>query len=487
MNTSDNSQDNAVQIRVQDPSKSPLIYADIAEKSMQFTYGGVKDALTLTFHRTIRIPDNHKSINSLPPNMGEFQIYKVQDYVKQVPMEVAKKSGLFLTMYQREAMWIRFHAILPFAIRVFVGGINAVSGFPMDQRAKQPRKKAAVRKEGEPVQDYMVVPSQPWLDGIVCEDGKVRQFVAQPRGSGFSVEQQITGGDTEGGIQVEIIPIKCGPLPDKLDVLFVDGQGRQCRRGLNLAQMGLGESSTWNNMKVALSLEFGVPVNEQVLSPYVEWNHYLPIRDDAKIGEYYFRPGFVLRLSRDARHAAHPPRVPLGGSNLSHHDAAEVPPSYSSIANQIGQMSVAAGGLMVQNIMRDNNPQYTWKTDAAILFHIHILDTATFAAVMNKPPPPTPISAKTYKEHPLALLGFRPRMVMADNESSTDGLSFYKMWSEEPTGIYGNFAKVKSIAALEKERAQEEGVPYQEEESVPQQVTVIGRYKSTFVPVGPLN
>lgn len=180
----------------------------------------------------------------------------------------------------------------------------------------------------------MVVPSQPWLDGIVCEDGRVRQFVAQPRGSGFSVEQQITGSDTEGGIQVEIIPIKCGPLPKRLDVFFVDGQGRQCRRGLNLAEMGLGESSTWNNLKAALCREFDVPVQQLVLSPYVEWNHYLPIRDDAKISEYYFRPGFVLRVSRNAQHAARPLRVPPGGSYLSHHDAAEVPPSCSSITSK---------------------------------------------------------------------------------------------------------------------------------------------------------
>lgn len=47
-------------------------------------------------------------------------------------------------------------------------------------------------------------------------------------------------------------------------------------------------------------------------------------------------------------------------------------------------------------------------------------------------------------------------------------------------GVYGNFAKVKSIAALEEERAKEEGISYQEEECIPQHITVIGRYKSTF-------
>ncbi|RYC59662.1 hypothetical protein CHU98_g6532 [Xylaria longipes] len=140
MTTEENNQDNEVQIRVQDPTKSPLIYVNIAEKSLKFTYGGVEDALTLTFHRTIRVPDNKTGINALPPSIGEFPTYKVQDYVEQVPVEVAKKSGRFLTMYQREAMWINFGAVLPFAIRIFMGGINAISGFPMEERAEQARK-----------------------------------------------------------------------------------------------------------------------------------------------------------------------------------------------------------------------------------------------------------------------------------------------------------------------------------------------------------
>lgn len=34
----------------------------------------------------------------------------------------------------------------------------------------------------------MVSPEQPWLDGIADGDGTVRQFVAMPLGSGYSVE-----------------------------------------------------------------------------------------------------------------------------------------------------------------------------------------------------------------------------------------------------------------------------------------------------------
>lgn len=36
-------------------------------------------------------------------------------------------------MYQREAMWISFSAIKPCAVKVSVGGINALTGTPRDK------------------------------------------------------------------------------------------------------------------------------------------------------------------------------------------------------------------------------------------------------------------------------------------------------------------------------------------------------------------
>jgi hypothetical protein len=59
-------------------------------------------------------------------------------------------------------------------------------------------------KNGKTLQDYIVVPDQPWLDGIVVESGQVRQFVAMPVGTGHSVEAQTTGEETTAGIQFEV-------------------------------------------------------------------------------------------------------------------------------------------------------------------------------------------------------------------------------------------------------------------------------------------
>lgn len=101
-------------------------------------------------------------------------------------------------------MWVSFHARKPFAIKVYLGGVNGISGEPMVPNIATYLK----QKSGAPrKQDYVVVPSQPWLDGIATRPGLVKQFVAMPYGSGYSVEQQVTGVEVVGGLQFEIIPM----------------------------------------------------------------------------------------------------------------------------------------------------------------------------------------------------------------------------------------------------------------------------------------
>ncbi len=84
-------------------------------------------------------------------------------------------------MYQSEALWLSFSARYPFAVKIAVGKITAVSD--AEWTAELP---------GEP-QDYVVVPGQPWLDGFSVGAGLIRQFVAMPLGAGDSVEEQLTG------------------------------------------------------------------------------------------------------------------------------------------------------------------------------------------------------------------------------------------------------------------------------------------------------
>ena len=105
-------------------------------------------------------------------------------------------------------MWINFtsYEAGKFAIKVYLGGVNAVSGEPMVETLATQVRRSTRKAEGASLQDYLVLPGQRWLDGIATAEGTVRQFVAMPVGSGYSVEAQITGEEMMGGLQFEITP-----------------------------------------------------------------------------------------------------------------------------------------------------------------------------------------------------------------------------------------------------------------------------------------
>ena len=160
--------------------------------------------LSIAFQRTLRIPDDGRSY-PLPPGLGAFPLRRVKDFARRVPAAWRERGGYFIPMYQREALWISFHGERwrPNAVKVGVGGVNAISGQPWDERL---RRRA---------QDYVVVPDQPWLDGINAGPDVIRQFVAMPLGQGITVEGQVTGAEEEGGMQITVVQPKPGRFPDR--------------------------------------------------------------------------------------------------------------------------------------------------------------------------------------------------------------------------------------------------------------------------------
>lgn len=103
-------------------------------------------------------------------------------------------------------MYIDFESAGSFLVKVYAGGINIISGRSSLESSNDTLQKSS--DAGRVVQDYAVLPQQPWIDGFATADGHVRQFVAMPRNSGYSVEQQLTGSDKIRGLQFEIIPHK---------------------------------------------------------------------------------------------------------------------------------------------------------------------------------------------------------------------------------------------------------------------------------------
>ena len=162
------------------------------------------EGFSLNFQRTLRIPDDGKTY-PLPPGLGTFPVCKVEDYKERVPETWAEHGGVFIPMYQREALWISFRPRYwkPNAVKIAIGKVNAVSGKPWHQELRSDEK------------DYLVCPPQPWLDGINAGEGTIRQFVAMPLGMGYTVEAQVTGEETFGGIQIIVYEPKPGKFPDQ--------------------------------------------------------------------------------------------------------------------------------------------------------------------------------------------------------------------------------------------------------------------------------
>ncbi|MFE7271510.1 hypothetical protein [Streptomyces sp. NPDC057623] len=142
------------------------------------------------FIRTLRLPET--GTHPLPPGLGEFPVRRVADYADTVPEAWRARGGVMLPVYLREAMWLSFAGTTePAALQVGVGKVCAVSGKPWSDRlTRRP-------------QNYVVLPRQPWLDGINSGKGTVRQFVAVPLGLGATVEGQVTGEEVWGGVQLQ--------------------------------------------------------------------------------------------------------------------------------------------------------------------------------------------------------------------------------------------------------------------------------------------
>lgn len=168
----------------------------------------------IEINRTLRIPDDEHTY-PLPPKFNRFPLRPVDDYPHRVSESWLRRGGVFIPIYQSEALWIGINPMLsvrslpnddksirlprffyPCAIKIATGKINAVSGEPW---------KAELQADP---QDYVVTPNQCWLDGYNVAKGLVRQFVATPLKSGFSVEEQITGRAEHGGLQIAVYPMK---------------------------------------------------------------------------------------------------------------------------------------------------------------------------------------------------------------------------------------------------------------------------------------
>ncbi|WP_031172431.1 hypothetical protein [Streptomyces durhamensis] len=278
--------------------------------------GGV----AVRFVRTLRLPE--KGTHPLPPGLGEFPVRRVEDHAGTVPAEWRARGGVMLPVYLREAMWLSFSGTRePAALQVGVGKVCAVSGGPWSDRlARDP-------------QNYVVLPRQPWLDGINSGKGTVRQFVAVPLGLGATVEGQVTGEEVWGGVQLQSFPLK-----------------------------------------------------EPVLA---EWRRLEREREEARRRTLSAGPaggfGAAMPMMASAPGGAMMPAAP-----------GAAPPPAGAAPRRAAAMGLGVGGSMRQEVYRDDRPLTDWSEEAAGRVFVHLVTPPEWRRITGEAPPPSPVDRAAY-------------------------------------------------------------------------------------------
>lgn len=291
----------------------------------------------ITFNRTLRIPEDGKTY-PLPAGLGTLPIHRATDFSGKVPSSWLTEGSYFIPLHQKEALYLEFKGPNwnPSIAKICIGNVNAISGGNYSERLSAHN------------QDYVLIPHQRWLDGINAGDGLVRQFVAMPLGSGFSVEAQVTDEETVGGFQLLIIQPKENRFPKYSPLL------KEIFEKVKRAQIDA-------DYKINSSVAAVLVLNKEEKQIYFS---FLNIEEP------------VLRFQPAVGHENN---FPSDDDNLS--------------------MAIAAGGSIKQKIVADTYGVDTWDPDRKRLVTIHMVNSEAYQRITGEKPPPSPISKEDYKYH----------------------------------------------------------------------------------------
>jgi hypothetical protein len=326
--------------------------------------------LTVTLHRTLRIPDDGKEY-PLPPSLGSFPVVHVDDYKSKVSPKWVGRGGVMIPMYQSEALWFSITpgycaergVPYPFVIKCATGKVSALTGKEWSKKLK--------------ADDYMVAPGQPWLDGYVVADGTIRQFVAAPLGLGVTAEGQITGKEEFGGLQLEVLPMLVEKFNKKFPKISHDHRFLRSR-GITGPTGPTGHSGPTGPFGWSGSPGILMNANKKSLMPQsVTRATSLSSKVSMSMGDVYNPQFDSLSL------------------NCNMADGAESVAFCSDASVQL-DMGLAAGGRMKQQVFKDPHGIECWDTKNKTRVYIHMANSIGWQHVTGTMPPHPPMSASDY-------------------------------------------------------------------------------------------
>ncbi|KAI9643535.1 hypothetical protein NHQ30_008154 [Ciborinia camelliae] len=355
------------------------------------------DFLDISLRRTIRISDRSRAEYvkyAVPPDCGSFPIFSIDHHKHTLPQHMAAKGGVFIPIYQREAMWIHFESTRPFAVKVSVNGINAVTGEPDSESIAANLRRTALLYEGKSVQDYIVTGpngGQKFLDGVLKKGGNVAQFVATPCGRGYSAEYNLTGEDEICGLQIEI-------MPQKLDKP-------------KLKRMSINVRPVWTNKIISLN----VPVNctIQTLKEMIQSLTGIPIHELLitinghytygynKLSSYGVESGSYLYLLFDMDVET---ISDLAQDFMGRVQARKRLLEAAAAAEDIDKRKTKRhysieGKYIEQVVVEDFVSSADWDTENTAGFNIQMLNVEVFRDMTGMKPPRTTVSEATYRDY----------------------------------------------------------------------------------------
>jgi hypothetical protein len=331
---------------------------------------------SVEFQRTLRIPDDNK-VYPLPSSLGKFPVHKVDDFPNTVPSTWKQHGGVFLPMYQREAMWIKLNGVknYPKAMKIGVGKVNAISGENWTQHINinpnsgenwtQRINKNPIESE----QDYIVIPEQPWIDGINAGQGYVKQFVAMPLGSGTTIESQVTGKEEFGGIQIMAFNAKEDRRAQKFPPF---GFNTTRFSPPNQPNSIFGPTTTAPTPMVPF---YSFAPQSQAIP-----NNLFGGNSSTGQGILFGSTGFNSGTSTSS--------FTFGNAYPQQQQQQQ--------QSQAREMGMSAGGKIKQKILTDPYGADFWDQNAFGRVYVHIVNAEMYQKITGNPLPSTPITAQTY-------------------------------------------------------------------------------------------